>query len=193
MTRAGDARIEQAPVPAASQVQPSYGLPIASPNSRIPIGPPRTENVVRGLLLALVVIPVGAAAWVLLWNFGFIASIVSFGIAWAAVRLYRVGSGAPITRGAFWGIIGIIIVALVVSFLAAIASDLITATGLSWSTALTSDRFWSVYWDNIFANPKLWSAYLPNILMMILFGALGCFGTIRRLSRESRARAAAPR
>lgn len=151
-----------------------------------PLIAPTSENVVRGLLFALIVIPVGAAAWVLLWQFGFIASIVSFGIAWGAVRLYRIGSRGAITRGAFWGIVGIIVVALVVSMLAAIASDVIAASGLSVSAALASNQFWAVYWNNIFTNGRMWAAYLPSILMMLVFGALGCFSTVRRMARESR-------
>jgi hypothetical protein len=167
---------------------PSAGVAPAAVAGAVgaPLSPPPTESVVRGLMLALLVIPVGATAWVLLWNFGFVASIVSFGIAWGAVRLYRVGSGGAVTRGAFWGIIVIIVVALAVSMLAAIANDLISATGLGMTAALTSDGFWTLYWHNIFGNGRMWAAYLPSILMMILFGALGCFNTIRRLARESR-------
>lgn len=173
----------------ASTAQPSDLPAMVAPSGATAISPlvaPPTEGVLRGLVLALLVIPVGATAWVLLWNFGFVASIVSFGIAWGAVRLYRIGSGGAVSRGAFWGIVGIIVVALAVSMLAAIASDLISATGLGMTAALTSDDFWSLYWHNVFGNGRMWAAYLPSILMMIVFGALGCFNTIRRLARESR-------
>jgi len=40
-----------------------------------------SENVPRGTLLTLLIIPAGILAWVLLWQFGLVASIVAFGVA----------------------------------------------------------------------------------------------------------------
>ena len=57
-----------------------------------------SENVQRGVIFALIVLPLGIVAWDILWSVGFVASIVAFGVAWAAVRLYRIGSGGRITR-----------------------------------------------------------------------------------------------
>ncbi|MES1169149.1 MAG: hypothetical protein ABUL47_00505, partial [Leifsonia sp.] len=57
-----------------------------------------SENLQRGVIFALIALPAGVIAWDLLWSFGFIASIVSFGIAYLAARLYRFGSGGRISR-----------------------------------------------------------------------------------------------
>ncbi|MEO7016604.1 MAG: hypothetical protein ABI130_05820 [Leifsonia sp.] len=46
---------------------------------------------IRGIALSLLVMPVGVVLWVLIWNVGFIASIVSYGVAFAEVWLYRSG------------------------------------------------------------------------------------------------------
>jgi hypothetical protein len=140
----------------------------------------------RGLALALLVIPLGTALWVAIWNAGFIASIVAFGISFAAVWLYRAGSRSRVTWPAVWALIAIIVVALVVAFLAGIYSDFLVASSLTFSEAFTSPEIWAAYWDNIFNNPPLWSSYTTEIVMTIAFGALGCFGTVRRLLAEAR-------
>ncbi len=139
-------------------------------------------------MLSLAVIPVGVIIWVALWNAGFIASIVSFGVALGAVWLYRLGSrGARVTRGAFWALIAVVVVTVALSFLAGIYSDLVAVAAVTWNQALTSPAFWATFWDNIFNNAHLWEVYAPQLGLAVLFAALGCFGTIRRLARESRA------
>lgn len=175
-----------APVTAPGTATAPGTDPIAGP-PRPPVATP-TERVLRGVLLSLLVIPIGATLWVILWNFNFIASIVAFAIAWGAVSLYRLGSGAnTVTRGAFWSLIGVILVAMVVSFLAAIGSDFVSAFGLTTMQALTSEEFWATYWNTVLTDGEMWAAYMPDLVMSVIFAGLGCFGTIRRLSRESRA------
>ncbi|MFF1632876.1 hypothetical protein [Leifsonia sp. NPDC058248] len=145
-----------------------------------------SERVARGIALALLVVPVGVVAWTLLWNVGFIASIVSYGVAFAAVRLYRLGSRARVTRASFWAILAIIVVTVVLSLLAGIFTDAVRFVGIPLMQALTEPRFWNEYWSNVFTNPDLWSAYLPQILLALAFATLGCYRTIRTLAGESR-------
>ncbi|WP_223690335.1 hypothetical protein [Leifsonia poae] len=147
---------------------------------------PESERVIRGLALALLVIPVGMVLWALLWNIGFIASIVSYGVAFGAVWLYRIGSKARVTRAAFWALLGIIVVTVVLSLLAGIFTDAARFVDIPLTQALTDPEFWGLYWQNIFTNAQLWSTYLPQILLALAFGALGCYRTIRALAVESR-------
>ncbi|WP_025158480.1 hypothetical protein [Leifsonia aquatica] len=147
----------------------------------------QNERVVRGLALALLVIPAGVIAWSILWSIGFIASIVSWGVAIGAVWLYRAGSKARVTRGAFWGVVVIVVVTVVLSLLAGIVIDLAAAIDIPLIDALTRPEFWQLFADNLFGNPDLWQAYLPQVALALLFAALGCFMTVRRLARESRA------
>lgn len=170
--------------PPASSTVPVWPQP--GPAGSLPPGAVPPEHVVRGLLLSLLVIPVGATLWVLLWNLGFIASIVAFAIAWGATWLYRRGSGGRITRASFWALLGVVVVAVAVCFLATLASDLVPEIGLPVLTALTTADFWAVYWDNVFNNPQLWASYAPDLLMSVLFAGIGCFGTFRALAREAR-------
>ncbi|TDP99375.1 MULTISPECIES: hypothetical protein [unclassified Leifsonia] len=176
-----------AATPAADADAPSAAA-YPSAESLAPGGPlTQQERVGRGLALALVIIPAGVIAWTILWNIGFIASIVSWGVAAGAVWLYRAGSKARVTRGAFWGLVAIVVVTVVLSLLAGIFSDLVSAVGIPLTQALTDPDFWGLFADNIFNNGELWQAYLPQVVLALAFAFLGCFWTMRRLARESRA------
>ncbi|MDR6613791.1 hypothetical protein [Leifsonia sp. 1010] len=173
-----------APADAAAASAAEY----PSAESLAPGGPlTQQERVGRGLALALVIIPAGVIAWTILWNIGFIASIVSWGVAAGAVWLYRAGSKARVTRGAFWGLVAIVVVTVVLSLLAGIFTDLVSAVGIPLTQALTDADFWALFADNIFNNGELWQAYLPQVVLALAFAFLGCFWTMRRLARESRA------
>lgn len=175
-----------ADAPAGADALPAADYPSAE--SLAPGGPlTQQERVGRGLALALVIIPAGVIAWTILWNIGFIASIVSWGVAAGAVWLYRAGSKARVTRGAFWGLVAIVVVTVVLSLLAGIFTDLVSAVGIPLTQALTDPQFWGLFADNIFNNGELWQAYLPQVVLALAFAFLGCFWTMRRLARESRA------
>jgi lysylphosphatidylglycerol synthetase-like protein (DUF2156 family) len=175
-------------IEAGDSVEAVASIDIAEPATEFPAAPAlaEPERVARGIALALLVIPVGVVAWTLLWNVGFIASIVSYGVALGAVWLYRVGSKARVTRASFWAILAIIVVTMVLSLLAGFFTDLAGYLNLPLMQALAEPHFWDVYWNNIFTNPDLWNSYLPQILLALAFAALGCYRTIRMLAGESR-------
>jgi hypothetical protein len=62
----------------------------------------------RGLALSLLVVPVATAAWVFLWRFGLISSIVAVLAAIGALWLFRLGSAGPVSRR---GVIAVTVVA----------------------------------------------------------------------------------
>ncbi|WP_306958880.1 DUF2510 domain-containing protein [Arthrobacter bambusae] len=141
----------------------------------------------RGIALSLIVIPAGAVTWVILWKMGFIASIVSFGIAAGAVALYRAGSRHRVNRPAFWALMAVIVAAVIVSFFSGLGADIAAFLHMDPGTAATSREFWDTYWLNITDNSRLWETHATDIAMTVLFTALGCFRIIRRLARESQA------
>ena len=126
----------------------------ASSRSGIPPSLP-SENVPRGTLMALLIIPAGIIAWVILWQFGLIASIVAFGIAIGALWLYRFGSGGRISRTGAMRITIITVVALLLSFLAGLVADVLpmyaNQRNIDFVTALTSSEFWT-FFNNALAN-----------------------------------------
>jgi hypothetical protein len=144
------------------------------------------ENVARGTVFSLVVIPLGVIAWVVLWNFGFIASLVAFGVAFGAMTLYRIGSGGFLGfNGAVRGTI-ITVVTLLLAFFGGVVSDMITAwtdgTGGSAIESLVTPEFWTTF-QMVLAEPGLVSSYLPDFGLALLFGALGCFSVLRSAFR----------
>lgn len=195
MTDATDDRVQPAPEGAVPSVPASVDSasftapdPFAAADPFAASDPfTQSERVGRGIALALLIIPAGVIVWTVLWNVGFIASIVTWGVAFGAVWLYRAGSKARVTRAAFWGIIAIVAVTIVLSLLAGIFTDLVAALKIPLGDALTDDRVWGLFADNLFTNGEMWQSYLPSVLLALLFAVLGCFTTLRRASRESRA------
>jgi hypothetical protein len=152
------------------------------------------ENVQRGTIVALVTIPLGVIVWVILWNIGFVASIVAFGAAYLAVRLYRWGSGGPISRTGAIRITVITIVTMLIALFAGIVSDAAqsysSGSGESALSEVLSPEFWRVFWHAL-AQPGVLSGYAPSIILALLFGAIGCFSTLRNAFRQANPEAVA--
>jgi hypothetical protein len=144
------------------------------------------ENLRRGVIFALIALPVGVVAWDLLWSFGFVASIVAFGVSYLAVRMYRFGSGGRITRSGAIAVTIITIGTLIVAFISGFAVDVIgeytRITGQSILESLLSTRFWSIVFADM-ADPQS----LISLLLAAAFGALGCYGILRGAFRQTRA------
>ena len=144
-----------------------------------------SENFQRGLIFALVVLPVGIVAWDILWSVGFVASIVAFGVAWAAVRLYRIGSGGRITRTGAIAVTAITIATLVLAYVSGFVVDVVQALvkqGASVTEALAYPPFWG-YVGQAMTAPSA----LVSLLLAAVFGALGCVSVLRGAFRLSRA------
>jgi hypothetical protein len=163
------------PVPPAPSAQPS---PLGGLDA-----PP--ENVQRGVALALIVLPLGVVVWDLLWSFGFVASIVGFGVAWGAVRLYRLGSNGPFSRTGALAVTIITVVTLVVAFVSGFAVDLVGyyagLRGVSIPEALVTPEFWGGVGRDMTTGSSLLS-----LLLAAGFGLLGCFSILRSAFRGTR-------
>ena len=155
-------------------------MTVASPSS------PPSENLQRGVIFALIALPVGVIAWDILWGFGFVASIVAFGVAYLAVRLYRFGSGGRVSRNGAIAVavitIGTLIIAVISGFAVQIVGLYSQQFGTSIPEALVAPRFWGI----VFAAMTSIQA-LPTLLLAAAFGALGCFGTLRAAFIQTRA------
>jgi hypothetical protein len=145
------------------------------------------ENTGRGTIMALVIVPLGVMAWVLLWNLGFIASIVAFGIAAGAHALYRWGSGGRVGWGGAVRILFITVATLALAFLAGLLADFLPVwmevTRSSVPESLVDPQFWEIFASTA-ADPR--NGVLINLLLALAFGALGCFWVLRRVFVEAR-------
>lgn len=143
------------------------------------------ENVQRGVALALLALPAGIVAWDLLWSFGIVASIVAFGVAWAALRLYRLGSNGPFGRPGAIAVLVITVVTLVLAYVSGFAVALMPSymqvTGGTVADAVVDGRFWEQVFADI-ADPSR----TPQLVLAIVFGALGCARILLTAFRSTR-------
>lgn len=151
-----------------------------------PVLPP--ENVGRGLLFSLVVIPAGIIIWTLISMTGFITSLVAFAVSAGAVWLYRKGSGG---RVSLKGVIVIAVVTLVTLVLALFAgfawneaSGLVEGSDVSTLEILGTPFFWSAFGEYL---PEILGLNILNILLALLFGVLGAFSVLRAVFKEAKA------
>lgn len=148
------------------------------------------ENVRRGIALALLALPAGIVVWDLLWSLGVIASIVAFGVALAALRLYRLGSNGPFGRQGAIAVLVITVVTLVLAYISGFVVGLMPSymevTGGTVADALVDGRFWDQVFANI-ADPRRTS----QLVLAIVFGAIGCARILLFAFRSTRADAAA--
>ena len=156
---------------------------------------PPIENVQRGTVFALVAAPVGIVVWIIVWSFGFIVSIVGFGVAWLALFLYRFGSGGIVSRTGAIRVAIITVVTLLVAIYAGLIADGVSgfsqASGLSAIETLTSSQFWPAF-NSLIADPAVWAEIVPSVGLALLFGVLGCFSLLRGAFMTTRVAAAEP-
>lgn len=162
----------------APRPRPGY-FPPAPPAPTPWASEPTREPVGRGALLALLTIPVGVAAWVVLWGFGFIASIVAAGVAFLSLRLYLWGA-SRISRVGALVVLAVTVVTLLLAFFGGIVFDAARGigevSGLGTWGALMHEEFWPTFAELL---PEAFPAYLPDLGWALGFGALGSFATLR--------------
>lgn len=134
----------------------------------------------RGLALALLVVPIGVAMWVFLWQFGFIASVVAWGIAAGAVWLYRQGASQDVTKAVAPYVLAIIFLGVIAAFLGGMTSDAWAAYNteeIGGTGSIFSADFISFFTSNL-ASAELWQGYIVDILISLGFAVLGAGGVI---------------
>jgi hypothetical protein len=170
-------RSESAPYPTSDAVSRA-GESVAALRAGV-VAPPPHEAVGRGLMFSLLAVPVGVAASVLIWQWGFIASVTSFAIAAGAAWLYARGAGNP-PRAGLLALLGVIVLGVVLSFFAVVAADLVAfhatpeGAGLGWPSVT------SFVMAHLF-DPSVLASYGAELAMFGVFAVLGTFGTLRRL------------
>jgi hypothetical protein len=158
----------------------SATIPITQEKT-VSTAPTPTENVIRGTLLALLVVPVGIFVYCLIASIGFVASIVSFGVAFGAYWLYQRGAGGVITRAGAWVVTAIVAVTIILSLyvwlLWAFAGAGAKAHGTDPWTFFQSPNYWAEFNYNLPANL---SHLTLTIVLSLALGALGAFRLLRR-------------
>jgi hypothetical protein len=135
------------------------------------------EAVARGMLAATLAVLAGVVLTVVIWRFGFIASITSFVMAAGAVFLYSWAAGTPPRKGLI-PLVLLIVLGVVAAFFGVVASDAWDVYGQFDGVVGVSRS--SFILDNIFRG-ELLREYAQDMAMFGVFAVLGLFGTMRRL------------
>lgn len=162
-----------------------YGEPVEAGVVASVEAAPTEERVLRGLALSLVAIVGGVVLAVLIWRAGFIAGISSLVIAAGAVTLYAIGAGTTPRRGAV-PLAVLVVVGVVASFFAVVASDLWDAysqlaAGELGDVSLLALPSRSTFIRENLTNGDVLAEYRADGAWFALFAALGVFGTLRRM------------
>ena len=148
------------------------------------------EDTARGTLFALAVIPLGIVVWVAIWNLGWIAGIVAYGVAVGALLLYRLGSGGFVSRAGAVRVLLISVATIVLSLIAMVVSDAVNEvsaeTGDSVIATFVDPDFWTIFQLNVF-EPNVVSYYAPQVAIGLGIGLFGSFSTLRGAFRETAA------
>lgn len=149
-----------------------------------PVAP--VEDVNRGTVVALLTIPAGVIVWTLVWSFGFIASIITFGVAILATFLYRLGSGGTIGRAGAVRITIITLATVVLSIIAGLVSDVAIGIGqiakISPIEALSHPGFADML--SLYLSSGDGNLYF-SLAIAVAFGILGCFSVLRGAFRAT--------
>ena len=163
--------------PEAQQNQGNYDQTIAAT--------PR-EDVGRGALFALAALPIGVILWMVIWGLGWMSSLVTFAAAAMAAKFYVAGAGA-LSRKGVWIVVGVTVVTALLSFVGGVWLDAVQFLGREPLAMVMDSEPWALMADNLSYNPDFIGGYMKDFLLALLFGALGCFFTLRQLFTATKA------
>ncbi|MFW0771784.1 hypothetical protein ACLRGI_01270 [Paenarthrobacter nitroguajacolicus] len=163
--------------PEAAPSQP--GTHSAQVNDTFTSSVPR-EDIGRGALFALAALPIGVILWMIIWNLGWMTSLVTYAAAFMAAKFYVTGAGA-LSRKGVWVVAIVTAATALASFLGGVWLDAVKFLGREPLAMVMNSEPWALMADNFAYNPDFVSGYVGDFLLALLFGALGCFFTLRQL------------
>ncbi|MFJ6535889.1 hypothetical protein ACIQH5_06625 [Paenarthrobacter sp. NPDC091711] len=138
------------------------------------------EDIGRGTLFALAALPIGVILWMIIWNLGWMSSLVTYAAAFMAAKFYVMGAGA-LSRKGVWVVAVVTAATALASFLGGVWLDAVKFLGREPLAMVMSSEPWALMADNFAYNPDFVGSYMGDFLLALLFGALGCFFTLRQL------------
>ncbi|MFK0009867.1 hypothetical protein ACIQTZ_22720 [Paenarthrobacter sp. NPDC090520] len=177
-------RVPEGAAPGVPAWHPEAAKAQAGHASYVPATP--REDVGRGTIFALAALPIGVILWMVIWSLGWMSSFVTFAAAFMAAKFYVTGAGA-LSRKGVWIVAGITVVTALLSFLGGVWLDAVQFLGREPMSMVFDSEPWALMADNFAYNPDFVSNYMKDFLLALLFGALGCFFTLRRLFADTKA------
>ncbi|WP_415854573.1 hypothetical protein [Sinomonas sp. G460-2] len=139
----------------------------------------------RGAVLALLAVPAGVVLWMALWSVGWMSSLTAFIAAVLAAKLYVLGAGRITTAGA--AVVAVVCAAtILLGFVGGVWLDAARILGGNPAMWVFKADPWRLMAYNTMHNSNFYSVISKDFLMALLFGALGCFFTLRRLFQEAK-------
>jgi len=145
-----------------------------------PIPATPREDVGRGTIFALAALPIGVILWMVIWGFGWMSSLVTFASAVMAARFYVAGAGS-LSRKGVWVVVAVTTATALLSFVGGVWLDAVQFLGREPLAMVLDSEPWSLLANNLAYNPDFVGSYMKDFLLALLFGALGCFFTLRQL------------
>ncbi|MDI2036554.1 hypothetical protein [Paenarthrobacter nitroguajacolicus] len=155
----------------------AYGAPIPAT--------PR-EDVGRGTIFALAALPIGVILWMVIWGFGWMSSLVTFAAAVMAAKFYVAGAGS-LSRKGVWVVAAVTTATALLSFVGGVWLDAVQYLGREPLAMVLDSEPWSLIGNGLAYNPDFVGFYMKDFLLALLFGALGCFFTLRQLFAATKA------
>jgi len=155
----------------------------AAPGTTLQAAEPK-ERVLLGLLASLLPILAGIAITVAIWRAGYIAGITSFAIAIGAAYVYRVAAGRPARKG-LGPLVVLIVLGVVVSFFAVVASDLWDFYDDAIDAGYVAEVSKARFIREGLTDQEILGEYGKDMAMFALFAVLGIGGVIRSLFRQA--------
>lgn len=122
-----------------------------------------------------------------LWDLGWMASIVAYLASAGAARLYALGTGGMISRRGVWVVVGVTVLTLLLSFLGSMLLDMAKFIGGGSPVAMLAEaQTWDLLGFNLTTNRDLVDGYAGDFMLALLLSALGCFFTLRQLFAQAR-------
>lgn len=158
--------------------QPISEEPVVQPAQSTTIAP-KKENMITGIVGAILGAALGAVVIILLGQMGFIASISGWILAVCTFKGYELFGHRLSIKSA---IICLILIIVTPYF----ADRLEWAMMLreSWDNEITLGEAFTIVPELIAMDATIKAEYIKNLLMLYVFAALGAFGTVRDLFKR---------
>ncbi|MBE5866084.1 MAG: zinc ribbon domain-containing protein [Lachnospiraceae bacterium] len=159
--------------------QPVNEEPVIQP-APAAVTPPKKENMVTGIVGALLGAALGAIVIILLGQMGFIASISGWILAVCTFKGYELFG----RRLSFKGVVICLVLIVVTPYFADRLNIAIMLCKEIGDNSVSVGEVYAAIPDLIKEGFILQSEYIKSLLMLYVFAALGAFGTVRDLFRK---------
>lgn len=157
--------------------------PSLTPRLSRPARAVSAASVWRGTLLALLVVPVGVLLWLVIWDTGWVTSLVAYGAAVGTGKLYALGSGGRVTWAGAVVVTTITLVTLIAAFVGGVWLDAVRFLGGSPLEQVFDSEPWGLLAYNVQYYRPFFDGLYAQLAISAGMGGLGCFFALRGLFR----------